>query len=390
MFERMDPETASASSVYALVALSEANPPVDETKATETLVSYMVRYDNAVMHNVRDMTVLECSIRYSSYSFTKLLLQKLEWDEKTVTKAFLVSSYLRLIDSCKLLYATELVDINATYTDGFNALQMSIIYEDVAMVRWLLQTGADVTVQSPAGTPNLLLTLMRSKNLEITKLLVEHGANVHERSYHISNTAVILAADSGDAEILQYVLSIGCSPHLQNNYGKTALQAAMSTKCFNARNVHLLLDAGVDVNVRNFQGLNAMEELFRCDTNAAKLFNDPPLWNRLVVESKADISRILSFYVGRNSGYVRTKPLAALLRMIPENARISHWMFRLVGMCKKEWEQFLKIKLDEQEAIKTFHLVDIFSTDISRYIKSFLFEKGMLKRIIKESKFIDK
>jgi len=386
--KQMPPANIKKGCLHALDLLSRSNPPVGEDEATEELVDVILEQNCARLTNHRNVSILECSVRYCSSKFTRLLLQKINWFPDDVTKAFLVASYLRSIATCKLLFETGKVDINATYTDGLNALQMGIIYEDYPMVEWLLKSGADNTLPSPAGTPNLLLALMRTSNLKIVRLLVKYGSSVHQRSHQIANTAIILAADLGDFAILDFVLKEGGNPNSQNNYGKTPIQAALTTASFNARNVHLLLDAGADVNKDNFQGLSAVEELFRTDVNVKNVLNDPVLWHRLVFECKADIHRVVSFHVNTRLGSTTTTKLARLLRCIPEDQPLSPWIGKMTTQFRKEWALWTRCKAQEAEAVKAFHMPDLLPSDVSRHIKSFLIERGALKTFLRETHFL--
>ena len=91
-----------------------------------------------------------------------------------------------------------------------------------------------------------------SNNLTLGKLLVEHGANLHEKNDQ-EWTALHITARQGHAEFLAYLISHGISVNEANQDQNTALHIA----CKHGSNksiVKLLLDSNSDISARNTNG----------------------------------------------------------------------------------------------------------------------------------------
>jgi ankyrin repeat protein len=140
-----------------------------------------------------------------------------------------------------------------------------------AVVRWL-NRGAD---------PNARLhQAMQTGNLEIVRLLVEHGADVNVRGIDSSEfeahwwaterTPLMIAAKRGDIPVVRYLLDRGADPNLGDDRGRTALFFAVSPGVVAASSrgpvvtwghpavVSVLLEHGADVNARSHAGCTAL------------------------------------------------------------------------------------------------------------------------------------
>lgn len=105
----------------------------------------------------------------------------------------------------------------------------------------------------------LLRISTKNKHFEITKLLLESGAKVnnsHNRRKKFNDTPLHYAAISGELEIAKMLLDKGANIHAKNEYGATALQTAVFRNKLNI--VELLLNRGASVNEKKSDGSTSL------------------------------------------------------------------------------------------------------------------------------------
>jgi ankyrin repeat protein len=182
-------------------------------------------------------------------------------------------------------------DINHTYR-GSTALQMATQCNDLAVVRYLLDKGADVNIRSESGD-GPLHEASRNLSLTFVNLLLEKGAEVNAQDKS-GNTALMEALSTGyvkdayapvikrllekgadvnirnkrdvgalekavwghEPVIVQMLLEKGAEVNAQDKSGNTALMEACERGKISI--VELLLEKGADVNIRNKEGKTAL------------------------------------------------------------------------------------------------------------------------------------
>jgi len=126
---------------------------------------------------------------------------------------------------------------------------------DVATVRKLITSGADVNAPSGDGSTPLLWAAHRS-DIETARALIAAGAKV-DAANNYGITPLLDASGAGDAEMMELLLKAGADPNRRHPEGHTALMAA--ARSGSAPAVRLLLDRGVDVNATDsFQKQTAL------------------------------------------------------------------------------------------------------------------------------------
>jgi hypothetical protein len=132
---------------------------------------------------------------------------------------------------------TQGADINKPDTNKETPLMAAAREGRAKMVRFLLRHGADPNRRvgvslgaSGAEECSALHSAIRfGKKLEVVKALVEGGADPTVTFY--GDTMIVVAAEAGQLEILQYLVEKGVDPHAVNeDSGTTALDKARSCK----------------------------------------------------------------------------------------------------------------------------------------------------------------
>ncbi|XP_055848375.1 alpha-latrotoxin-Lhe1a-like [Episyrphus balteatus] len=100
----------------------------------------------------------------------------------------------------------------------------------------------------------LLRTSTKNKHTEITKFLITCGAKVNNNNKRrkLNDTPLHFAAMNGHKEIVEMLLNKGANIHAKNEYGGTALQAAVFRK--QSDTIELLLDRGAIVDEKKNDG----------------------------------------------------------------------------------------------------------------------------------------
>jgi hypothetical protein len=98
---------------------------------------------------------------------------------------------------------------------------------DTSAVKRLLSEGANPNEARLIGSPPIFFAIV-NHNLEMTRALVAHGADVHATDGAGSTTLMWAAAsEDGRPDIVNELLKLGVKPNATNQMGETALQWAL-------------------------------------------------------------------------------------------------------------------------------------------------------------------
>lgn len=89
------------------------------------------------------------------------------------------------------------------------------------MAQMLVESGADVNLESPLGTP-LANAATNAWNLEIVEMLLKAGANPNWQDKN-GQTPLFYAAAGGNDDIITILLKAGADPDIKDNAGKVYL-----------------------------------------------------------------------------------------------------------------------------------------------------------------------
>ncbi|XP_012937889.1 ankyrin repeat domain-containing protein 50-like [Aplysia californica] len=140
------------------------------------------------------------------------------------------------------------VNLNQTGPGGQSPLSISAFHGDLESVETLIKKGADVNFKGRRYSCPALISAIKGKNVEITRYLLDHGADVN-----ISNskgeTALTMAARTDDGTIVPLLIEKGAWLNVSNSCNNlTALMVAAKYKNF--ATFQCLVEAGVDLDVR--------------------------------------------------------------------------------------------------------------------------------------------
>ena len=143
---------------------------------------------------------------------------------------------------------------------GGKALFAAIESDNAAMVRLLVEAGADVNAAEGFGGNTPLHEAVEGGNAEIVQILVDAGADIEAEGF-MGQTPLSLAAEEGASEIMQILLGQGADNGTPEGEDKQT-PAIGSEALFNViekgdvETVRLLVEAGADVNAAEGFGGN--------------------------------------------------------------------------------------------------------------------------------------
>ena len=111
-----------------------------------------------------------------------------------------------------------------------------------------INQGANVNYQDDLGNTPLHFT----RSIEEIKILIEEGADLNLQN-KFGNTPLFCIEDLNQIEI-EYLINSGANINHQNNFGNTVLH-----KCYSIPTIKKLLELGIDITIKNKDGLTAKE-----------------------------------------------------------------------------------------------------------------------------------
>ena len=139
-------------------------------------------------------------------------------------------------------------DVNRRGVDGSTPLQWAVHTGDVAEVKRLLRTGANVSLANNYGVTPMSLAA-EVGNTEMLKVLLEAGADADSPNPE-GQTALLSVARTGNVEAGQVLLKAGATVDAREKWGgQTALMWASARR--HPEMMQLLISKGADVNARS-------------------------------------------------------------------------------------------------------------------------------------------
>lgn len=130
----------------------------------------------------------------------------------------------------------------------YTPLQAAAARKNITMVRLLLGCRANVNLMGGLGTA-LQVACMQKRNLEVVKILIEHGADINSpMDDRHGRTALQAAILSGDIQVAEYLLDRNADVQAPPSriFGRTAMQSAAKMGCTDF--VRKLIKKGAKVN----------------------------------------------------------------------------------------------------------------------------------------------
>jgi len=130
------------------------------------------------------------------------------------------------IEMARLLIAKG-ADAKARTPNGESVLHAAAMIESMALMTALIEAGADKDSANNDGETPLHWAAMTGTFLAV-KALADAGANLDVQDVRLANTALHAAVSHDDIVMIHYLLSKNVRTDIRNNQGLTALELAQS------------------------------------------------------------------------------------------------------------------------------------------------------------------
>jgi ankyrin repeat protein len=216
-----------------------------------------------------DITTLTVDSDHSNIMIANPEVVRAEKNREVVLHAVSTKDGIRVISSASI--------DDQNKPDDFSFAANVAEHKDAAMVERLLQLGANPNAKTRDGIPVLIAamhmgdqSLMLARgfdpNVEITTLLLDHGASPDALNKNWQ-TPLMAAACFGDEKLIKLFIDYKANVNIGNRFGMTALMYARSFV-----KVRMLIAAGASVNDRNTTGETALYySTQRADPDAVKV-----------------------------------------------------------------------------------------------------------------------
>lgn len=141
---------------------------------------------------------------------------------------------------------TKVANVNKRYL-----LSEACCNGDTEFVKFLIKNGIDV---------NTGRVIEYVQNLEILKLLVENGGDIHVKNEALDKrTEMTLLHYKQSAKKVKYLISLGLDPNARNSIGETPLHIAVRYGLLEL--VKFYLEIGIDINALTTENENVLHYL---------------------------------------------------------------------------------------------------------------------------------
>lgn len=117
------------------------------------------------------------------------------------------------------------ININCRTEDGTPMLNVAIRAEQEECVNWILSQKVDIDAVSNDRGYSAVMDAVWKNNLELTKKLIERGANLNYISRD-GQSVLVLAVGAGNFEICKVLAEAGADPDVKDQMGMSALEYA--------------------------------------------------------------------------------------------------------------------------------------------------------------------
>jgi ankyrin repeat protein len=223
-------------------------------------IEYLLQHGaNVTINSVTGIPIFLRAIQKANIPMVKLLL-RYGANPKRETRAILFAVLFAVVSGNlpMVQFVVEELggDVNCQRLPDLVTPLMLAVPHNLAMILYLQSKGADIHARDKSGQ-NLLMYAIRKQKSDIILWCLHHGIDVNAKTNILGNTALSMAINLGDWDIVRLLIEdYGADPNQTDSYGENILMKL-------ARNVELEVDVDDfdyliqfidDINAKNDQG----------------------------------------------------------------------------------------------------------------------------------------
>jgi ankyrin repeat protein len=143
--------------------------------------------------------------------------------------------------------------LNARGPEGSTPFMYAVLYSDAATLAKLLKLGADPNRRNDASATALMWA---ARDLEKTRVLVDHGADVNAKSYDLRTPLMIAARRNGAGPIVKFLLDHKANPNPNAKPDTESSPLLEALTGGDASIVEMLMQHGADAAATADMGIN--------------------------------------------------------------------------------------------------------------------------------------
>ena len=160
-------------------------------------------------------------------------------------------------------------NVNATSQENQTAVLLACAYGQDSKTRVLLDAGADPNIANTHGNTCLHYAADDDCPKDVLQAIIAHGADVNAQN-QMNQTALLLACEKGDTDIITILLNAGADPNIADMHGNTCLHHAVNRYCSKDL-LQALINQNADVNATNQTNQTAL--LLACEQGNRDVMN---------------------------------------------------------------------------------------------------------------------
>lgn len=155
---------------------------------------------------------------------------------------------IKIVKSIVNEYTDEKAETKGLGNSGISPLMYALKNRNFAVIKMLLDNGADVNAHDSSGNTVLMYACRFNADKDIVKMLIRYGANVNARDNNWKSV-LMYASQNDNIEILKILIQSGANVNAKMEDGTTALIIAAQNNP-NVEITKFLLDSGADIDAR--------------------------------------------------------------------------------------------------------------------------------------------